>query len=160
MHEFRRIKHTDYGLKLREKQKVKRYYGLTRAPVPAGLPRGRAPRGQHRARRCSTLLERRLDNVAYLLGFASSRATVRQMITHGNLTVNGKRVDVPSALMSVGDVIAPGKRESTRAGVQEVVRGAREARARVALARRHGPRGEGDRASRRAGTSRSRSTSS
>ncbi len=118
MHEFRRIKHTDYGMKLREKQKVKRYYGLTERQFQRVF-REAARREGNTGETLLLLLERRLDNVAYLLGFASSRATVRQMIAHGNVLLNGRRVDVPSAIVSVGDLIAPGKRESTKAAVKK-----------------------------------------
>jgi len=114
MHEFRRIKHTDYGMKLREKQKVKRYYGLTERQFQRVF-REAVRREGNTGETMLLLLERRLDNVAYLLGFASSRATVRQMISHGNVTLNGRRMDIPSAIVSVGDLIAPGKRESTKA---------------------------------------------
>jgi small subunit ribosomal protein S4 len=117
MHEFRRMKHTDYGMKLREKQKVKRYYGLTERQFQRVF-REAARREGNTGETLLLLLERRLDNVAYLLGFASSRNTVRQMIAHGNLRVNGRRMDVPSALLDVGDVLSPGARESTKGMVR------------------------------------------
>jgi small subunit ribosomal protein S4 len=113
MHEFRRMKHTDYGMKLREKQKVKRYYGLTERQFQRVF-REAARREGNTGETLLLLLERRLDNVAYLLGFASSRNTVRQMISHGNLRVNGRRMDIPSALLDVGDVLSPGARETTK----------------------------------------------
>src|SRR5262245_36340180 len=116
MHEFRRIKHTDYGMKLREKQKVKRYYGLTERQFQRVF-REAARREGNTGETLLTLLERRFDNVATLLGCAASRNTVRQMIAHGNLRVTGRRMDVPSALLSVGDVVAAGPRESTRTHV-------------------------------------------
>ncbi|MBL9085657.1 MAG: 30S ribosomal protein S4 [Planctomycetia bacterium] len=117
MHEFRRMKHTDYGMKLREKQKVKRYYGLTERQFQRVF-REAARRDGNTGETLLVLLERRLDNVAYLLGLASSRATARQMIAHGNINLNGKRMDIPSALVSVGDVVTPGKRESAKAAVK------------------------------------------
>jgi small subunit ribosomal protein S4 len=116
MHEFRRMKHTDYGIKLREKQKVKRYYGLTERQFQRVF-REASRREGNTGENLLVLLERRLDNVAYLLGFASSRNGVRQMISHGNLRVNGRRMDVPSALLSVGDVVSPGAREATKTAV-------------------------------------------
>ena len=116
MHEFRRIKHTDYGMKLREKQKVKRYYGLTERQFQRVF-REAARREGNTGETLLTLLERRFDNVAVLLGFAASRNTVRQMIAHGTLRVNGKRMDIPSALLSVGDTVSAGSRESTRTHV-------------------------------------------
>jgi len=118
MHEFRRMKHTDYGMKLREKQKVKRYYGLTERQFQRVF-REAARREGNTGETLLVLLERRLDNVAYLLGFASSRNTVRQMIAHGNLRVNGRRCDVPSALVAPGDVVSSGPRESTKALVRK-----------------------------------------
>ena len=118
MHEFRRIKHTDYGMKLREKQKVKRYYGLTERQFQRVF-REAARREGNTGETLLVLLERRLDNVAYLLGFAPSRSAVRQMIAHGNLCVNGRRVDVPSAIVSVGDVVTPSKRQSAKDGVKK-----------------------------------------
>jgi small subunit ribosomal protein S4 len=118
MHEFRRVKHTDYGMKLREKQKVKRYYGLTERQFQR-IFREAARREGNTGETLLVLLERRLDNVAYLLGFATSKNNVRQMIAHGNVSVNGKRVDVPSFLVSPGDVVSPGKRESARAAVKK-----------------------------------------
>jgi small subunit ribosomal protein S4 len=117
MHEFRRMKHTDYGIKLREKQKVKRYYGLTERQFQRVF-REAARREGNTGETLLVLLERRLDNVAYLLGFASSRNTVRQMISHGNLRLNGRRCDVASALVSPGDVVASGPRESTKTAVR------------------------------------------
>ena len=116
MHEFRRIKHTDYGMKLREKQKVKRYYGLTERQFQRVF-REAARREGNTGETLLTLLERRFDNVAVLLGFAASRNTVRQMIAHGTLRVNGKRMDIPSALLSVGDTVSASSRESTRTHV-------------------------------------------
>jgi len=117
MHEFRRVKHTNYGIKLREKQKVKRYYGLTERQFQRVF-REAARRTGNTGETLLLLLERRLDNVAYLLGFAPSRPAVRQLIAHGNLRVNGHRVDIPSCLLSPGDVITPSKRESAREGVK------------------------------------------
>ena len=118
MHEFRRMKHTDYGMKLREKQKVKRYYGLTERQFQRVF-REAARREGNTGETLLVLLERRLDNVAYLLGFASSRNTVRQMIAHGNLRLNGKKVDIPSALVDVGDVLSSGPRESTKNAIRK-----------------------------------------
>jgi small subunit ribosomal protein S4 len=126
MHEFRRMKHTDYGMKLREKQKVKRYYGLTERQFQRVF-REAARREGNTGETLLVLLERRLDNVAYLLGFASSRNTVRQMIAHGNLRVNGKKVDIPSALVDVGDVLSSGPRETTK----NLIRKAFEERAKL-----------------------------
>ena len=126
MHQYRRGKASEYSIRLREKQKVKRYYGLTERQFQRVF-REAARREGNTGETLLVLLERRLDNVAYLLGFASSRNTVRQMIAHGNLRMNGKRIDIPSALVDVGDVITPGPRESTKA----LVRKAFEERAKL-----------------------------
>lgn len=99
-----RKKLSEYGLQLREKQKVRRYYGITEKPMLkyfllADKMPGRT--GENLLK----VLESRLDNVVCRAGFASSRAEARQLIVHGHFLVNGKKVDVPSYLTSVGDVI-------------------------------------------------------
>jgi small subunit ribosomal protein S4 len=104
MHSFRRGKLTDYGVHLREKQKVKHYYGVLERQFRmyfAEAERGKGNTGETLMR----LLERRLDNIVHRLGFGHSRAQARQLIRHGHLTVNGRRVDVPSYLVRAGDVI-------------------------------------------------------
>jgi small subunit ribosomal protein S4 len=104
MHPFRRGKLTDYGLHLREKQKVKHYYGVLERQFRkyfAEAERGTGNTGES----LMQLLERRLDNVVHRLGFGLSRSQARQIVCHGHVTVNGKRVDVPSYLVRPGDVI-------------------------------------------------------
>jgi small subunit ribosomal protein S4 len=104
MNSSRRGKPTDYGLHLREKQKVKRHYGLLERQFRklfALAERGKGNTGE--ALMC--LLERRLDNVVYRLGFGKSRAQARLMVTHGHVTVNGRRVGIPSFSTRPGDVI-------------------------------------------------------
>lgn len=100
-----RKKMSEYGLQLREKQKTKRYYGVLEnqfrhyfelAEKKAGIT------GEN----LLSILETRFDNVIYRLGFGSSRAEARQLVRHGHFTVNGKKVNIPSYLISVGDVIA------------------------------------------------------
>jgi small subunit ribosomal protein S4 len=100
----RRRKRSDYGEQLREKQKVKRIYGIAE----------RQFRGYyHKASRMKgvtgdsliQLLERRLDNVVYRMGFVSDHAEGRQLVRHGHFTVNGKRVNIPSFLVRKGDVV-------------------------------------------------------
>lgn len=105
MHGAARKKITEYGLQLREKQKVKRSYGLLERQfrnyyVKASKMRGKV--GENML----IMLERRLDNVVYRMGIGASRAESRQIVNHGHITVNGKRVDIPSFLVSVDDVIA------------------------------------------------------
>ncbi len=103
-HSWRRRRGSEYGMRLREKQKVKRYYGVFERQFM---------RYFHMAERQKTntgtallsLLERRLDNVVYKLGFATSRASARQTVTHGHVYVNGRKVNVASALVEVGNKI-------------------------------------------------------
>lgn len=100
----RRGKQTDYGLHLREKQKVKHYYGVLERQFRRYFEQADRTKG-NTGDLLMSLLERRLDNVVHRLGFGASRASARQMITHGHITVNGRRVDVPSYMVQVGDVI-------------------------------------------------------
>ena len=100
----RRPKPTDYGLRLREKQKVKHYYGVLERQFRTYSDR--AEKGsRNTGETLMSLLERRLDNIVHRVGFAASRSAARQMVAHGHITVNGRRVDVPSFLVRAGDVI-------------------------------------------------------
>lgn len=100
----RRVKTTDYGRHLREKQKVKHYYSVLERQFRNYFARAERAKG-NTGDVLMSLLERRLDNVVHRLGFGLSRAQARQMIAHGHLTVNGRRVDVPSYSVRPGDVI-------------------------------------------------------
>ena len=104
MHQFRRGKLTDYGLHLREKQKVKHYYGVLERQFRGYFVQASRARG-NTGDELMSLLERRLDNVVHRLGFGTSRPQARQVIGHGHITVNGRRVDIPSYLVRPGDVI-------------------------------------------------------
>ena len=104
MHHWRRKRGSDYGIRLREKQKVKRYYGVRERQFVNYFQRAEREKGNTGAA-LLRLLERRLDNVVYKLGFAPSRAAGRQMITHGHIHVNGRRLNVPSYCVDVGDKI-------------------------------------------------------
>jgi small subunit ribosomal protein S4 len=119
MHQSRRGKLTDYGQHLREKQKVKHYYGVLerqfRRYYQAAV-KGKGNTGDA----LMAFLERRLDNIVHRLGFGQSRAQSRQMIRHGHITVNGRRVDIPSYQVRVGDVI----RVKNRAKSLDLIRGA------------------------------------
>ncbi len=99
-----RSKNSAYGIQLREKQKVRRIYGLMENQFRgyfAEADRMKGVTGEN----LLSLLERRLDNVVYRLGFASSRSESRQLVRHGHFTLNGKKVDIPSIQTRVGDVI-------------------------------------------------------
>ncbi len=102
--EHRRGKQTDYALHLREKQKVKHYYGVLERQFRRYFGMAERSRG-NTGDTLMSLLERRLDNIVHRLGFGQSRNQARQIIGHGHVTVNGRRVDVPSYLVRPGDVI-------------------------------------------------------
>lgn len=102
---------TQYGMQLREKQKLKRYYGILERQFVRYYERAERMRGIT-GENLLQLLERRLDNVVYRLGFAVSRAQARQLVSHGHIEVNGKKVDIPSYLVKPGDVISV--KESSR----------------------------------------------
>lgn len=95
---------TEYGLQLREKQKVKRAYGILEKQFRRYYEEAVRMKGITGENMLS-LIERRLDNVVYRMGIGSSRAESRQIVNHGHITVNGKRVNVPSFIVKVGDVI-------------------------------------------------------
>ncbi|NLE37047.1 MAG: 30S ribosomal protein S4 [Pirellulaceae bacterium] len=101
---FRRGKMTDYAVHLREKQKVKHYYGVLEAQFRKYFRRAERTKG-NTGEALMSLLERRLDNVLHRLGFGQSRAQARQIVCHGHITVNGQRIDIPSYLVRPGDVI-------------------------------------------------------
>lgn len=102
--QFRRSRPSDYGLQLREKQKLRRIYGVLERQFRRYFEIAQKARGMTGAL-LLILLERRLDNVVYRLGFASSRAQARQLVRHGHFEVNGRKVDIPSYLVKPGDVI-------------------------------------------------------
>ena len=99
-----RIKQSDYGVQLREKQKVKRIYGVLERQFANTFVRARRMKGMT-GENLLMLLERRLDNTVYRFGFARSRAEARQIIRHGHVVVNGRGVDVPSFVTSSDDRI-------------------------------------------------------
>jgi small subunit ribosomal protein S4 len=101
----RKAKMAGYGIQLREKQKVKRIYGVLEDQFRRYFEQAERTRGITGVTLLQ-LLERRLDNVAYRLGFATSRPQARQLVRHGHFIVNGRKVDIPSFSVKVGDVIA------------------------------------------------------
>jgi len=122
-----RIKQSEYLIQLREKQKARRYYGLLEKQFRRTYER--ASRGQGApGENLLRLLETRLDNVVYRLGFAGSRAQARQLVRHGHFLVNGRRVNIPSYTVKANDVI------SLKAGspVEQLVRDATDLTASVA----------------------------
>jgi small subunit ribosomal protein S4 len=100
-----RKKFSEYSIQLREKQKVKRMYGLLENQFRRTFAEAARIKGIT-GETLLVLLERRLDNVAYRLGFASSRPEARTLVRHGHVLVNGKKVNIPSYIVRVGDVIS------------------------------------------------------
>jgi small subunit ribosomal protein S4 len=95
----------EYGLQLREKQKAKRYYGVLETQFRNYFEKASKLEGMAGPNLLS-LLERRLDNVVYRMGMAESRKEARQLVLHGHFRLNGKKVNIPSQLVKVGDVIS------------------------------------------------------
>ena len=110
-----RTRFSDYGVQLREKQKVKRMYGMLEKQFRLTYQRASRMKGRS-GENLLILLERRLDNVVYRLGFATSRAEARQLVKHGHFLVNGRRAHTPSLL------VRPGWKVSLREKSREVAR--------------------------------------
>ena len=122
-----RIKQSEYLLQLREKQKARRYYGILEKQFRTYYDKA-ARRSGITGEELLRMLETRLDNVVYRLGFAASRAQARQLIRHGHFQVNGRRVNIPSYQVSPGDVV------TVKAGspAEQVIRDATDLTASVA----------------------------
>ena len=101
----RRGKLSDYGVQLKEKQKVRFMYGLSERQLKKTFVEASKIKGIH-GTNLLRLLESRLDNLVYRIGFASTRRGARQLVNHGHVTVNGKKVDIPSYRVKIGDVIS------------------------------------------------------
>ena len=101
----RRVTFSEYGTQLREKQKVKRMYGILEKQFHAYYEEAERMKGVT-GENLLSLIERRLDNVVYRMGIGASRKQCRQIVNHGHITVNGRRVDIASYIVKVGDVIA------------------------------------------------------
>jgi small subunit ribosomal protein S4 len=115
---FRRGKPTGYEVRLREKQKVKRFYGISDKQFNLYYKEAVRVKG-NTGTNLLTLFERRLDNVIYHLGFAQSRSEARQVVCHGHITVNGKKVDISSFLVEKGMKISCGSKSSSRKLIKE-----------------------------------------
>ncbi len=126
---------SEYGTRLREKQKLKRTYGVLEKQFRRVFAEANRQKG-NTGENLLVLLERRLDNVVYVMGFGSSRAMARQMIRHGHVTVNGRKVTIASMLVAEGMKIAVADREKSKslakAGL-EMSRGVRQAPSWVAV---------------------------
>ena len=113
MHNWRKGRQSEYAVHLREKQKVKRYYGVFEKQFMKYFRQAERTKGNTGSALLS-LLERRLDNVVYKLGWAPSRPAARLTITHGHLHVNGRRVNIPSYLVRTGDRITVKEAERSK----------------------------------------------
>ena len=111
---------SDFGLQLREKQKVKRMYGVLEKQFRRYFAEAERRRGNTGANLLS-LLESRLDNVVYRMGFGSTRAEARQLVSHKAVTINGQPVNIPSYLVQTGDVIAVREKSKKQTRVQEAL---------------------------------------
>ena len=111
---------SDYGLQLREKQKVKRMYGVLEKQFRRYFAEAERRRGNTGANLLS-LLESRLDNVVYRLGFGSTRAEARQLVSHKAILVNGKPVNIPSFQIKAGDLVAVREQSKKQVRVQEAL---------------------------------------
>ena len=119
-----RIKFSEYGLQLRAKQKIKRTYGLLEKQFRNLFEKADRMKGITGSN-LLTMLERRLDNVAYRVGFANSRTEARQLVLHGHFAVNGKKVNIPSFMVGKGDMVAvceKSKNKTTIMGALEAVK--------------------------------------
>ncbi|MDR0785208.1 MAG: 30S ribosomal protein S4 [Treponema sp.] len=114
-------KRSDYGVQLREKQKLKRIYGMQEKQFKLFFERALRMPGIT-GENLFALLERRLDNVVYRLRFATSRSQARQIVLHGHITVNGRRVNVPSYLVKSEDEIAIGETSKNLALVKDALK--------------------------------------
>jgi small subunit ribosomal protein S4 len=118
-----RPKFSEYSIQLREKQKVKRMYGLLENQFRRTFARAARSRGIT-GETLLVLLEQRLDNVTYRLGFASSRAEARTLVRQGHILVNGKRINIPSYTVGVGDVVSVKEQSRQIARVLTALEGA------------------------------------
>jgi small subunit ribosomal protein S4 len=109
-----------YGIQLREKQKLKRYYGMTERQFRLFFRRAERKKGVT-GETLLSMLERRLENVLFILGFARSRTHARQLVTHGHLLVNDRKVTIPSFLVSEGDEIIFRPRSAEYAEVKQII---------------------------------------
>lgn len=117
-HGTRRSKMSDYGIRLREKQKLRRFYCLNESQFSAVYEKATTLSGQT-GHNFLQLLERRIDNVVYRLGFGVSRSQARQLVRHGHFVVNGRKLDIPSALLKPGDVVSVAENSRDKVLIKE-----------------------------------------
>ena len=117
-----RVKFSEYGLQLREKQKIKRMYGLVEKQFRNLFENAERMKGVTGSNLIS-MLERRLDNVAYRTGFANSRSEARQLVRHGHFLINGKRVNIPSFLVKKGDLLEVAQKSQGTTRIMAAIEG-------------------------------------
>lgn len=122
-----RRKESEYGRQLKEKQKIRLNYGVSERQMRNYLARA-VRQGGITGEQLLSLLERRLDNVVFRMGLAATIPAARQLVAHGHVRINGRRVDRPGALVEVGDVIAASSRAREFVGVQDQVQRGPEVR--------------------------------
>lgn len=119
-HGARRGRETEHGVQLREKQKVRRIYGILERQFRNYFKKAMRLKGST-GENLLKLLERRLDNVVYRMGFGSTRAESRQLVNHGGILVNGKPVNIPSYLVAPGDVVSVREGSKTQLRIQSAL---------------------------------------
>lgn len=119
-HSWSRGRPSEYGVRLREKQKLKRFFGVSERVFRRVFFKARRQSG-NTGENILVMLQRRLDNVLVEAGITLSRRNARQLISHGNIQVNGRRCDIPSAMMRAGDTVSVGARDNVRKLVKEEV---------------------------------------
>lgn len=117
-----RIKFSEYGLQLREKQKIKRIYGMQEKQFRNLFEFADRKKGVT-GNNLLSMLERRLDNVAYRAGFANSRAEARQLVRHGHFVVNGQKVNIPSFIVNKGDMVEVREKSRNTARIMGALEG-------------------------------------
>jgi small subunit ribosomal protein S4 len=123
-HGQQRKKVSEYGVQLREKQKARRFYGVLETQFRKYFDLAVKTRGVTGARLLQ-ILETRLDNTVYRAGLAASRPEARQLVTHGHVEINGRKLDIPSYLVKVGDVITVREKSRSMPKLKEVVESSR-----------------------------------
>lgn len=119
-HGQQRKKMSEYGIQLREKQKARRFYGILESQFSKYFDMASSRKGIT-GENLLQILESRLDNVVYRLGLATSRPEARQLVRHGHFTVNGKKVNIPSYLLQVGDVVAVKDKSKNSPKIKSIV---------------------------------------
>ena len=135
-----RKKVSEYGTQLREKQKVRRYYGVLESQFAKYFEMAAKKQGVT-GENLLSIVESRLDNVVYRLGFAMSRPEARQLVRHGHFTVNGKKVNIPSYLVTIGDEIAVNEKSMSSEKIKAILE-ANEKRAIVKWLELNGTKGK------------------